>query len=307
MICHRLDQTEELKKTNYLILVHKDEGEPIPGYNNNFKHAVLEKLGVLYPHTKVVKWLIGDEQLVVLKKENYENFDAVFRNYWNHALTSLNATLQNIHFFPLFTCYPYVSQSYIPRLPPHIQNNEKFMKDLADFQFSSLVPASKRGKFCYFRGQRRIRSGFQIAQMKKIPFTEDGKIVQKEICDISFTDGFNKGSKVDYSLQMLDSALVLCPAGNNPEQFRVWEALENGAIPIPEDLESFSGLPKGHPLKVVDISKHAYVQHPDLIDLIKYFYENPKKMDDYQKTLFTWWFQYKIDCANKMSRALLSN
>ena len=59
MICHRLDQTEELKKTNYLILVHKDEGEPIPGYNNNFKHAVLEKLGVLYPHTKVVKWLIG--------------------------------------------------------------------------------------------------------------------------------------------------------------------------------------------------------------------------------------------------------
>ncbi|KAG2374091.1 hypothetical protein C9374_011170 [Naegleria lovaniensis] len=307
MICHKVNETEELKKTNYLILVHKDEGEPIPGYNNNFKHAVLEKLGVLYPHTKVVKWLLGDEQVIVLKKENYENYDFVFRNYWNHALTTLNATLQNIHFFPLFTCYPYVSQSHIPRLPPLIQNNEKLMNSIIEYQYASLVPASKRGKFCYFRGQRRIRSGFLIARMNKILFEENGNQVLKEICDISFTDGFNKGSKVDYSLQMLNSALILCPAGNNPDQFRVWEALENGAIPIPEELESFSGLPKDHPLKIIDISKHPYVNHPDLINLIKHFYENPKKMDEYQKTLYIWWFQYKLECANKMSRALMSN
>ena len=39
----------------------------------------------------------------------------------------------------------------------------------------------------------------------------------------------------NYVHMLSDSNFTLCPSGNNPEQFRIWEALELGSIPIIED------------------------------------------------------------------------
>jgi len=39
----------------------------------------------------------------------------------------------------------------------------------------------------------------------------------------------------EYLRQLMDSKLTLCPSGNTPEQYRIWEALMAGSIPVLED------------------------------------------------------------------------
>ena len=40
------------------------------------------------------------------------------------------------------------------------------------------------------------------------------------------------GGKESYMQLLFDTRFVLCPAGNNPETFRLYESLEAGAVPI---------------------------------------------------------------------------
>ena len=39
----------------------------------------------------------------------------------------------------------------------------------------------------------------------------------------------------EYYSTLLDSKLTLCPSGKNPEQYRIWEAIMAGSIPVVED------------------------------------------------------------------------
>ena len=53
------------------------------------------------------------------------------------------------------------------------------------------------------------------------------------ICQVDVTAGFTAGLQGNaYALRLMDIAFALCPGGVSVETLRVYEALENGAIPV---------------------------------------------------------------------------
>nr|CAG4709216.1 unnamed protein product [Naegleria fowleri] len=208
----------------------------------------------------------------------------------------------NIHYLPLYTCHPFLSLSNFPSLPEEIVNNEVLLQHIIDFQFSKIIPASKRKQFCYFRGQPTYERK-KLEHLAPVTVLENGIETKKQLCKIEYTTGFAAGDKLSYSLFLANTAVILCPTGSNPDQFRVWESLENGAIPLPENLESFSGLPKNHPLPVVDVSRQEY--HKKLESVLPELYSfTPQQLDELQRRLYNWWFRYKLEIGLKVAKAL---
>jgi hypothetical protein len=48
---------------------------------------------------------------------------------------------------------------------------------------------------------------------------------------------FQNPTSTEYLPLLTSSTFTLCPAGKNPEQYRIWEAMMAGSIPIVEDTE----------------------------------------------------------------------
>jgi hypothetical protein len=49
-------------------------------------------------------------------------------------------------------------------------------------------------------------------------------------------------SASSYVNTLLNSRYTLCPLGHNPEQYRIWEALLSGSIPIVEDIDWYNNV-----------------------------------------------------------------
>ena len=235
-----------------------------------------------------------DELAAKVDAKYYTSFDMTFRNYWSNELNALNNTLKTIHYLPLLSCYPFISLTSFPTIP-NMKDNQ-LIEQMAEAYYERLLPSSKRPNFCFFKGKKRptlesFPSSFQI----------DGQ--SKKLCDIQFTEGFNRGSKPEYSMSQMTTAISLCPSGGSPETFRMWEALDNGAIPIVQNVETMSAIPKGHPIHVLNVSRHDYGKSGELHEIILNFYKNPTEMDAYQKKLYKWWFHWKVELMKTMQRA----
>ena len=93
----------------------------------------------------------------------------------------------------------------------------------------------------------------------------------------------------------LNSRCVICPAGNNVETFRVYEALEAGAVPIlvnEEGAEPYlEYLNKHLPLLVGQNWTHA-------AQLVHVFKDKPDIYEDYRSHLLTAWETFKADIKN---------
>lgn len=95
----------------------------------------------------------------------------------------------------------------------------------------------------------------------------------------------------EYMARLLDSVFVPCPSGNNSETFRLYEALDAGAIPIlsKEDMnpEFLQSITKHLPLVVLN----KWVEAPAMI---QEFIGNKDFMEKYRNQLMSAWFNWKL-------------
>lgn len=109
--------------------------------------------------------------------------------------------------------------------------------------------------------------------------------------------------KVSYHEVMLDSIFVLCPAGNSPETFRHYEAMEQGAIPIFIKAEnSFDFVAKlwiGYPGPVFDSWQSA-------LEFINTKSTDLKEVELIRKSVLEWYSLFKIYSKRRILQLLLS-
>lgn len=162
--------------------------------------------------------------------EAYSEFPLVFRQYYYTALLP--------------------TSQYIPIGAPYyghlIDNPGNQYYPL----FQSLVArkASERDFFCAFRGRLKYASNFEKGYDPNLtsPYDVDdrillaslyaqGKFEDCEFYEFEVLPGAYSNMVQPYEEYMMyiaQAAFVLCPNGNNPETFRLYEALEVGSIPI---------------------------------------------------------------------------
>jgi hypothetical protein len=99
----------------------------------------------------------------------------------------------------------------------------------------------------------------------------------------------------EYQQMLLESQCVPIPRGNNAETFRLYEALEHGAIPLYVRLES--GIDREYwtwlrsHLHLIEIESWNKV--PAILEL---FHKNPEKAEQYRAGLLEQWAKWKAEC-----------
>ena len=99
----------------------------------------------------------------------------------------------------------------------------------------NLVPASKRSVVCQFIGSHKKGGGHRAKFFAAFNPTASQKNppTRQNLCQVKSTAGFTKGLQGNaYAHQLLDMSFALCPGGVSVETLRLYEALENGAIPV---------------------------------------------------------------------------
>lgn len=193
----------------------------------------------------------------------YRNFRGVFRNYWSPAFNP-RRVLQ----FPL---------GYSPgfereRGEPGIEQRSKLWSFLGEANKSSrvemieaLTPLRPSLVHCTDRGQ------------------------------------FKPMGTEDYMQVLRDSIFVPCPMGNvNLDSFRVYEALQCGAIPVLErraTLDYFTQMMGSHPLPTFADWNQAARFMAGLRD-------DPQALNSLQAKCIQWWLDYKMKLSSQIESFL---
>jgi hypothetical protein len=176
----------------------------------------------------------------------------------------------------------YLIQGY----PANTKRDMNIERDL-DYFFSGQVTHQRR-RDCYDA----------MIKYQKEKTGGDGGVVLS-------TDGFGKGMDHRHYLCYLSSARMSpCPAGpQTPDTFRVYEALECGAIPIldavslrPETRGVWPLLLGDHPLPVIE----DWATLPDVMA------EWLKDWEDKARWIQMWWRSYKKDMQLWLAKDLIS-
>ncbi|APC06135.1 hypothetical protein AOC10_06170 [Polynucleobacter asymbioticus] len=116
----------------------------------------------------------------------------------------------------------------------------------------------------------------------------------------NFGGGYNIGL---YSAVMEDAIFAPCPAGNSPENIRLYDALEVGCIPISlahEFLFSEDALALIGPVPFPILS--SWEDLPKFLSEMKGKREtSPQYISDLQFKCISWWSSYKVAIATKIS------
>jgi hypothetical protein len=198
------------------------------------------------------------------RPELYSNFRGVFRFYWSDVFQT-----NTVHFLPL----GYTHTLAVPKKP--------------------LVEASQRQYVWSFLGQINKSSRPEMIQaMTRLEphlfFATD------EMPGITMWNRNDKGQRYYSPTQnteiMVDSIFAPCPMGNvNLECYRIYEALECGAIPIVEKrmtLDYFGGLWGEHPIPTVS-------SWSDARKLVHNILSRPEELNLLQARCLQWWKWYK--------------
>lgn len=100
----------------------------------------------------------------------------------------------------------------------------------------------------------------------------------------------------DYITLLHNTIFVACPAGNNIETFRFYEALECGCIPVFIDLPDVLFNAKIPFLKTSTWN--------DVKIMMEYFIKNPSIMNEYRNCILLAWSQYKVEIKNSLKHLL---
>ncbi len=175
-------------------------------------------------------------------------------------------------------------------------------------------PASLRPVFCSFYGSIEFRP--DRAAMA-------GNPVVQRMCDVvasssssssttTTTRAFDPGAA--YRLALLDSAVTLCPGGQRMEQYRVWETLETGGIPVisVEDGTLQAVLGDGHPLPTVrrrDWKGRGRRGEPGetgpLGAMLDEWARDPRALDRKQREVMQWYATFKTGVQARVAATVL--
>lgn len=168
--------------------------------------------------------------------------------------------------------------------------------------FRQTLTSDQRKHFCGFIGalahhttRKNMADGLQAdgwvpsqSTYKKMGF--DGG----RACAVYFSTsdwGNNKQmSREEYRQVMQQTVFALVPLGRGPDSFRVYEALELGAIPIITDVDAFN-IPFGsdHPLPKVAESEWK-TKVPQMLEA---WWNDREGVFRLQKEVFRWWILWK--------------
>jgi hypothetical protein len=101
----------------------------------------------------------------------------------------------------------------------------------------------------------------------------------------------------DYLDLLSDTIFVPCPAGNNIETFRIYEALERGCIPLFIDIP-----PILLETKIPFLKTSTWI---DVVNIMSHLNNNPEQLMQYQKVLMDGWAVYKNELKRKISEWLV--
>ena len=115
-----------------------------------------------------------------------------------------------------------------------------------------------------------------------------------------FAGGYNVGL---YSAIMEDSIYAPCPAGNNPETIRLYDALELGCIPISlshEFLLSKDALASLGPVPFPLLG--SWSELPQfLVEMKEKLISNPNEIFELQQRCIDWWSSFKMSMQKKIA------
>lgn len=117
------------------------------------------------------------------------------------------------------------------------------------------------------------------------------------------TAGFTQGiDSSDYIAGLSDAKAVPCPSGiQSPDSFRVYEALEAGAVPIADDLSHVLVHEAGYWDKVFNDFGVPFKVYRNVDDLEGYICDVKREYPSYNNQIFSWWQQYKRFLVYKLN------
>lgn len=143
----------------------------------------------------------------------------------------------------------------------------------------------------FFSGQiNHIR---RIMLHNTIEYLPDGETV--------FTNGFAQGlGQKEYLTKMAQAKTVPCPPGHVAiDSFRLYEALEAGAIPITDNIHPLKSYNEHYWKRLFgDVMFPTFANYPDLPDLI----DRASRFKNYSNKTYAWWISKKHQIKEKIKR-----
>lgn len=292
------------------VLISVEHGMALTGmYNIDYCCKNVKKgPSVVYHMNHEKPWLFGDDfdnlnsvfPTLHELQESYDRFPIVLRNYYYKPLA--------LHSLYVPVGSPFASYSFYNSSSPW--QTAKYSK-----------PASKRSQFCHFKGRLFYNAtegdhpSFQL-----LPHPEREELFQQQTihhklsqCHLQAFEAFPVGSGTAgktiaiyeaFLSELLETVFALCPGGNNPETFRLYEALDTGAIPImirpthPDQNFLNDELWKNYPGPILD----------NWSELDNYLTTIQTKglsfIDELQRTMIVWHDKFKLKVKNQVHEAV---
>jgi hypothetical protein len=170
----------------------------------------------------------------------------------------------------------FIGSGYAPFTRELIAQNKPFYMDkLGDWFFAGQVNHPRR--------KQAVDILKQIEERESL----SGKLVE--------TNGFTQGLTHDtYCALLANNKAVPCPSGiQSPDSFRVYEALEAGAVPIADDISTVLIHESGYWRKVFNGEDVPFKILDDYANLEGYILDIQREYPAYSNKVFAWWVGYK--------------
>lgn len=177
--------------------------------------------------------------------------------------------------------------------------------------FYQTLPSMRRSYLCGFVGalkhsksREAMAKGLRSAGF--IPNTDTYKRMGFEggkKCAVYFSTSRWKDKDQmkphEYRALLSNAVFAPVPLGRGPDSFRLYEALELGAIPIITDVDHFNlPLGKDHPLPRVKKGRWD----KDLVPILTKYHDDRAATFELQKRVFRWWVKWKYDFRAQMAK-----
>lgn len=164
--------------------------------------------------------------------------------------------------------------------------------------FCSFVGALKHSRTREAMATGLIRGGYvkSTDSYKRMGF--DGG--QKCAVYFSGSNWSDKKQMVNYEYRSLlaNTVFALVPLGRGPDSFRLYEALELGAIPIITDHGAFTE-PFGPDCPLPRVPESQWDSAP--VTLLNKYYDDRAATFELQQRVFTWWVQWKYKWKKELA------
>jgi hypothetical protein len=162
---------------------------------------------------------------------------------------------------------------------------------------ASLRPVGARSRSCYFGGNKSQKQRRAMLGSERF----------HEACQAEVSKGFKQGAHPqEFRTRLLDSAVCPCPSGASIEQFRIWEALESGCLPIVVDDEPLTSiLGPDSPLPRMPNTSWLDPTAAPLVDLITALTARPEAFEAKRREVWAWYRTFKHRLQARVAEAMI--